>query len=417
MTKTELLELIRNGESSGVEFKRDLERQRDLAKELVAFCNLQGGLVLLGVEDSGEISGLTRVDDEDADERSYRQLEEWVMQVCRDKIRPEIIPYFEIIRDVTEGQDVAVVRVGPGWSVHCVWHQQHRTYYIRVGTLSREAGPEELERLFQQRGSVRAELQPVSGSSIADIDLSRVSYYFRKIRDQEVPDDGRIGDWEELLVNTELMVGEPGQRSVTVAGLLLFGRNPRKFLRHASIDAAAYAGADKDYTAQERATFSGPILPAFDDNGELTNNGLIEQALDFVRVNTGSRSVLEDGGRRIDTPVYPPEAVRETIVNAVVHRDYLLSATDIELSVYADRIEVISPGRLPNGITPKRMRTGTRAARNQLLKDIMRDYGYLEHMGMGVPRKIVRLMRDEVGTEPEFVEDEERLVVTLYAEP
>ena len=76
-------------------------------------------------------------------------------------------------------------------------------------------------------------------------------------------------------------------------------------------------------------------------------------------------------------------------MNALVHRDYLLSGTDIELSVYSDRLEIISPGRLPNGITTERMRTGCRAARNQLLKDTMRDYGYLEHMGMGVPRKIL----------------------------
>ena len=158
ITKTRLLELISNGESSGVDFKRDIAQQRDLAKELVALCNLQGGMVILGVEDTGEVSGLDRVDDPEAERPTYKRLEEWVMQTCRDKIRPEIIPYFEVVRDIRPNLDVAVVRVEPGWSVHCVWHQQRRTYYIRVGTLSREAGPEELARLFQQRGSVRAGL-------------------------------------------------------------------------------------------------------------------------------------------------------------------------------------------------------------------------------------------------------------------
>jgi ATP-dependent DNA helicase RecG len=103
------------------------------------------------------------------------------------------------------------------------------------------------------------------------------------------------------------------------------------------------------------------------------------------------------------------------MVNAVIHRDYLLSSTDIELSIYSDRLEIISPGRLPNGITPARMRTGCRAARNQLLKDVMRDYGYLEHMGMGVPRKIIAGMKVHNGTEPVFVEDGERLVIRLFA--
>jgi ATP-dependent DNA helicase RecG len=99
-----------------------------------------------------------------------------------------------------------------------------------------------------------------------------------------------------------------------------------------------------------------------------------------------------------------------------VHRDYLLSGTDIELSIYEDRLEVISPGRLPNGITPARMHTGCRAARNQLLKDVMRDYGYLEHMGMGIPRKIVKGMREHNGTEPDLIEDGERFILRLWKE-
>ena len=98
-------------------------------------------------------------------------------------------------------------------------------------------------------------------------------------------------------------------------------------------------------------------------------------------------------------------------MNAVVHRDYLLSSTTIEVSIYADRLETISPGRLPNGITPARMRTGCRAARNQLLKDVMRDYNYLEHTGMGVPRKIIKGMLEHNGTEPDLLEEEERFLV------
>jgi ATP-dependent DNA helicase RecG len=83
--------------------------------------------------------------------------------------------------------------------------------------------------------------------------------------------------------------------------------------------------------------------------------------------------------------------------------------------IYSNRLEVISPGRLPNGITPERMRTGCRVARNQLLKDVMRDYGYLEHMGMGVPRKIIQGMRAHNGTTPALIEEDERFTVQLTA--
>lgn len=86
----------------------------------------------------------------------------------------------------------------------------------------------------------------------------------------------------------------------------------------------------------------------------------------------------------------------------------------IELSVYADRLEIVSPGRLPNGVTPERIRVGCRSTRNELLKDVMRDYGYLEHMGMGVPRKIIRGMREHNGTEPDLIEDDEQFTVRLW---
>lgn len=140
-------------------------------------------------------------------------------------------------------------------------------------------------------------------------------------------------------------------------------------------------------------------------------------------------TAILDEGKRIEKPAYPQEALRcgnggsrgwqrcrgEAVVNALIHRDYLLSSTDVELAVYSNRLEIISPVRLPNGITPERMRAGTRTSRNQLLKDVMRDYRYLEHMGMGIPRKIIRGMRSHNNTEPELIEEQERFTLRLFA--
>jgi ATP-dependent DNA helicase RecG len=402
MTKTELLELIKNGENSGIEFKRDTIDNRALAKELVAFANLRGGRVILGIDDDGSVAGVTR-----------DRLEEWVMTTCRDKIRPELIPYYEIIRDVEPGKDVAVVQVDRGWAVHHVWHNNHRTYYIRVGTQSREASAEELERLFQQRGAFRLEVRGVSGSSADDFDYRRLNDYFQRIRSQETPGMDDTNAWQNLLVNTEFLVEEDDTIPATVAGLLLFCANPNRFLPQAGIDAVAYPGKEKDYTAKERLAIRGPMTALFGSDG-LVENGLVEQAVEFTRRNTEVSASLADGARLEERWLYPEEAIREAIVNALVHRDYLLSGTTVELSIYEDRLEVISPGRLPNGITPQRMITGCRSARNQLLKDVMRDYGYLEHMGMGVPRKIVKEMQKHNGTSPDLVEDEERFSVKLW---
>jgi ATP-dependent DNA helicase RecG len=402
MTKTELLELIKNGESSGVEFKRDTIDNRALAKELVAFANLRGGRVILGVDDDGSVTGITR-----------DRLEEWVMTACRDKIRPELIPYYEIIRDVEPGKDVVIVQVDRGWAVHHVWHNNHRTYYIRVGTLSREASAEELERLFQQRGAFRLEVRGVSGSSAEDFDYRRLNDYFQRIRSQGTPTIDDVDAWQNLLINTEFLIEEDERKPATVASLLLFCANPNRFLPQAGIDAVAYPGKEKDYAAKERLSIRGPMTALIGADG-IVENGLVEQSVEFVRRNTQVSATLADGTRREQTWTYPEEAVRETIVNALVHRDYLLSGTTVELSIYEDRLEVVSPGRLPNGITPQRMVTGCRSARNQLLKDVMRDYGYLEHMGMGVPRKIVKGMQKHNGTTPELIEDEELFTVRLW---
>lgn len=402
MTKTELLELIKNGENSGVEFKRDTIDNQALAKELVAFANLRGGRVILGVDDDGSMVGVTR-----------DRLEEWVMTTCRDKIRPELIPYYEIIRDVEPGKDAAIIQVDRGWAVHHVWHNNHRTYYIRVGTQSREASAEELERLFQQRGAFRLEVRGVSGSSLDDFDYRRLNDYFQRIRSQETPGMDDTNAWQNLLVNTEFLVNEDDTTPATVAGLLLFCANPNRFLPQAGIDAVAYPGKEKDYAAKERLAIRGPMTALFGSEG-LVENGLVEQAVEFTRRNTEVSASLADGARREERWLYPEEAIREVIVNALVHRDYLLSGTTVELSIYEDRLEVVSPGRLPNGITPQRMITGCRSARNQLLKDVMRDYGYLEHMGMGVPRKIVKEMKKHNDTSPDLIEDEERFMVRLW---
>lgn len=414
MTKTELLEIIRNGENSGVEFKRDDIEPRELAKELVSFANLEGGCVVLGVENDGSISGLTR---------STQQAEEWVMNIARDKVRPEIIPYFEVIKDAEPGKDVAMARVERGWSVHHVWHNNHRTYYIRVGTESREASHDELERLFQQRGAFRLEIRPVSGSSLIDFDKRRLRDYFSRLNRQEISAEPESEEsqpaWRTLLVNTEFLSDESADFPCTVAGLLLFGKTPNRFLPQAGIDAVAYPGKEKDYAAVERASLRGPMVGLFgrkESGVELLEPGLVELAVQFVRRNAGVTATLVDGSRREERPAYPEEAIREGIVNAVVHRDYLLSATNIELSLYSDRLEIISPGRLPNGITPARMLVGCRAARNQLLKDVMRDYRYLEHMGMGVPRKIVKCMQEHNGTTPDLIEDGERFILRLWKE-
>ena len=158
------------------------------------------------------------------------------------------------------------------------------------------------------------------------------------------------------------------------------------------------------------------MVPLRAVDGSLVESGLVEKAWDFICRNTTPTADL-DGGRRLDSWEYPETVVREAVVNALVHRDYSIAGTDIMLAIYADRLEIQSPGGLPNTVTVDGMRSGFRYARNQTLVNIMRDYGYVDARGMGVRNKIIPGMRTHNGTEPDLVAEENRFTVRLWNSP
>ncbi len=398
--------MIDNGEDSGVEFKRDDVTNHDLAKQLVAFLNLDGGTVVLGVEDDGTITGTTRLD-----------LEEWVAELCRVKIDPPVIPFLSWARDAEQGRDVLAVRVplGPDKPYACVHNRRH-TYFIRVGRSCQEASRGELERLFQASGSLQYGLKPVPGSSLDDLDGRRLRDYFVRVLGGEAPGDDDSEGWETLLCNIDLMMESAGQAIPVIDGILLFGRTPKRFLPQSGVRAIAYMGVESDYATRADQDLRSPLLALYGPDGTVVETGLVEQALDFVRRNTDPTALLE-GGRRVDRPEYPEEVVREAVVNALVHRDYSVAGADITLALYADRLEIQSPGRLPNTVSVKGMRSGLRYARNQTLVNVMRDYQYVDFRGMGVRNKIIPGMRAHNGTEPELVAEESRFIVRLRKEP
>ena len=404
MNQAELLQLVVNGESSRVEFKRDDIGPERLAREVSALLNFEGGLILLGVEDDGAITGLTR---------SREDAEEWMMNIARQNIQPPFIPSWSCVA-LDEGKTVAVVevpadapekpykaKVGKGWQT-----------YIRVGTSVRTATYADEARLYQAAQLVRFDIRPVRGTDLDSLDLARLRNYFRVLQRRDAPSLADRHGWEQLLGNLDLLA----DGCATGAGLLLFGTNPNRRLPQAGITAAAFPGVEKTYDTDDEMVIRGPLVSVLSPRKKALEPGVIDQATDFVARNMGTDAWLE-GGRRRRKKAFASEAVREAVVNAVTHRDYLLTQTDIEISLYADRLEIISPGRLPNGVTVRKMREGARAARNELLKDILRDYGYVEHLGMGVRRKIIEAMRMHNATKVGLVEEDDRFVVRLWKKP
>lgn len=403
MNRTELMELIRGGEDSVADFKRDDVENHQLARTLVSFLNLEGGTVLLGVEDDGNIIGATR-----------DRLEEWVTELCRVKIEPPIIPLLSWARDAEPGRDVLAVRVtrGPD-KPYARIHNRRKTYYIRVGNTSREASREELERLYQASGRLRYGLKPVPGAGLDAFDLRRLRNYFTHVLGGTAPEGDDPDSWETLLRNLEIMTESAGQLVATIDGLLLFGRKPDRYVPQSGIRAICFPGPEPDYAARADQDLEGPMVPLMAEDGSIMETGLVEQAWDFVRRNTMPTARLERF-RRIDNWEYPEDVVREAVVNALVHRDYSIAGTDIMLAIYSDRMEIQSPGKLPNTVTPDGMRLGMRYARNQTLVNVMRDFGQIEARGMGVRNKMIPGMRRHNGTEPELIEEEHRFTVRLW---
>ena len=407
MNKLELFEIIANGENSGVEFKRDDIRPEQLGKEVVALANHQGGMILIGVEDDGTISGVNRKD-----------LESWIIDtVFARYVHPMILPFYETVL-MDDGKRVAVISFPQGTSKpYVLRHNGREEIYIRAGSTSRLATREQQARLFATGGILHPELLPVPGTTLMSLDHVRIREYLSTIiRDPDIPDNEDA--WVRRLLGFGLLTRATDERIIcTIAGLVLFGISPRKYLPQAGLRVIVYETEDKTYHTLLDTVLDGPLTGRFvtdyDGARTLVDSGLIERFSDIISPYiTLEQPVLSDGFQRVKTWLYPRDAIREIIINAFCHRDWTRTV-DIEVSRYIDRIEFISPGSLPNSMTVEKMIAGQRSPRNPLIVEILRDYGYVESRGMGVRTKIIPLMRSENQTDPIFDATEDYLRTVL----
>lgn len=401
----DILHRLRAGEDSLVEFKslrlkddrghlRVIEPSPDqLAGELVAFANTEGGVVFLGVADDGVIHGIS--DD------ALNEVERWAANVASNNCDPPIRPLLRKVRlpaaDGTE-RAVLLVEVHRGLFVH---RTVGGRWYVRVGSSKRDLTQKELGRLLQQRGREFVfDEQPVFDARPEDLDQARLSGFFGE--SSGIP-------WPELLRNTRVTVpDEQAADRPTVAGLLAFGLRPREHLRSAYIEAAVYRGT---------RLHSDDLVHSDQIDGPVSEQ--IDGAVAFVERFMLKPARKDERGRE-DHPQYSVKPVREAIVNAVAHRDYSRSGGKIRLFLFTDRLELYSPGALPNTLTLETMpfRVFTR---NQLLVSFLsrlrsRHTGrvYLESRGEGV-RTILRDGEAHAGRRPEYALHGEELLLTIWA--
>ena len=367
--------------------------------------NFQGGKVIVGVEDDGTVSGIQRPN-----------LEEWVMNVIQDKIHPMLLPYYEEIK-LDDGKSVAVISFPQGISKPYVLRDRGKEeIYIRVGSTSRLATREQQMRLFELGGMLHSEVLPVPRTDINCLDAARLNNYFKDIlKDPEPPNSPET--LQARLLGLGFLSETGGTICCTIAGLLLFGKSPRRYLKQAGLRLLVFKTLDKDYRAELDEILDGPLVGRWDieaSGKRLVDRGIIERCIEAIAPFISQQAGAIDAGFRRETQwFYPLEAVRETLINALAHRDWT-RFVDIEVSAYADRLEVISPGSLPNSMTIEKMKAGQRSPRNTLIMEVLRDYGYVDYRGMGVRTKIVPLTKALSGKEPEFEATEDFLKTTLY---
>lgn len=408
----DLLEKIRLSEDSFLELKevrfagqRVNAPHRDaLADELAAFANGRGGVCVLGVDDSREVIGvpLDRLD----------LVEDFVRQLCLDNISPPLAPVIErLTLPSSIGEQLPLLKVDVSGSLFV--HRSPGGYFHRVGRAKREMAPDYLARLFQQRSQariIRFDEQPVPGATLDDL----VAPLWQRFA------SARIQDTRDVLLDKLAMARSDTDGTVrpTIAGVLMASPDPRRWLPNAFIQAVAYRGTD--VLPQGAAAYQ---LDAQDISGPLDVQVLA--ACHFVKKNMQVFASKQEG--RHDLPQYDLTAVFEAVVNAVAHRDYSIHGAKIRLRIFADRLELYSPGAIPNTMTVDSL-PYRQAARNEAVTSLLAkctvpdgDQGFtgrsamMDKRGEGVPI-ILDSSERLSGKRPVFsLVDESELVLVIPA--
>ena len=333
-TDSELLKHIQLGEDSRLELMDvrfngnsvSSPDNRSMADELAAMANSFGGVFVLGVADKSKM--ITGIPEDKLD-----IVETWIRNVCNDLIEPQLYCQIAKVHLFDSNSDEkAVIRVDVARSLFV--HEAPDGYFQRIGSSRREMPPAFLARLFQERSQTRLiyfDEQAVPGASVNSLDKK----LWDKFRSFLSPAD----DHEFLVKMNFITEYEPGVFVPTVSGILMVSEEPQEYLRSAYIQAVAYSGTDRDSADQ---------LDAQDITGPLDVQ--IRDACLFVRRNMKVRAEKNEWGRE-DHSQYSMRAVFEAVVNAVAHRDYSISGSKIRLHMFADRIEIFSPGAIPDSLS------------------------------------------------------------------
>lgn len=355
MDELRILELIKKGENSRVQFKERLENQEAIASELIAFANTKGGTLLFGIEDkTGRVVGL-----------SYAQIQEYgckIGNIANELVKPQVFIFTETVE--IEGKNILVVEVDEGISKP--YKDKNGAIWVKQGGDKRRLTDNaEQIRLFQQSGLLYIDELKVPYTSVEDVCEEKVKKYLEAVSDEEEQIT------PTLLKNINVLRDE----QLTLAGLLFFGKQPQHYRPALCIKAVSFFGNDLAGTAyRDSEDIEGTVPEMF------------QKAMSFFTRNLhhvqAGQSFNSTGILEIS-----PIALEEMLQNALTHRDYSKNAP-IRICIFDNRVEIVSPGKLPNSLTVENIKRGNAVVRNNLIvsysSKLMRYRGF----GSGIVRAL-----------------------------
>lgn len=377
MNKLELQERILKGENLHTEFKEVLPDNESIAKSIVCFANTDGGQLIIGVSDLGDIVGVGDLDE------VMRKIDDVVFNRCE--------PSIGILQETVDMEGVIVLIINIPKGEQRPYRTKSGKFYIRSGNRCRQASWQEVRRLYQTSESIFYDENPISKASPRNLDTGYFKTFLEKYLDIS-PGESLI---ENYLENLKVITHD---KKPTLAGILFFGENPQRFIPYAKIIAAYIPGMDVSIPPFDRKDLEGNI------------SNILENSLKFLRLYLKEEHRIKGFEPEL-YPELPIEVLREGIVNAIAHRDYTIGAS-IRIFIFEDRIEIRTPGKLPNSVSIENMRTSIHVLRNPIIYNLLNKMGMVTDVGSGVPR-MIKIIRERLNKEIKLNATETEFILSI----
>ncbi len=388
MTEEQLIALIAKDEETSIEFKQESEKQQQLAEVMGAMANSQGGWLLVGVSDDGQMVGVAHP--KTIIDRLY---------AAADQVEPSLLDRLTVERvNTSQGPTVIAAQIPEGLTaIHAV----SGVYRIRINSYNKLLTFDQAQALAFGRGIKHYEQSPLTGLALDTLEGEAIERYLaRRLSDYAPQTYARLSRFE-ILRNLGCAVEESGSFRPTVLGALFFSSSPDFYLPGAQLVAARFGGTTSERVL-DRATIRGPLPDMVEAAARFIEKN-IRFSLQMPRVAGASLAAQEQ-------PEYPVSAYREMIVNLIAHRDYF-SAVPSHLMIFDDRLVVENPGGLLPGLSLQTLENYHRP-RNPRLNEMLQTLGYVERFGSGI-RRMRTAMKEAGLPEPHFEADENYFRVTL----